>query len=559
MNIKRPILSIQYTGDIDLPQNAPARNFIEIDSTLKNHADVLEYIIDKIDSTSETNGSPLYELIGQSNADGQARKSELPSGYQGPLQDCYIFTPATTGFELLEGGVTSSTSGGDNWGLEISMMKQLASSTGKRVNVAKYAVPGTQLAQTSSDKDWSQNSSGEYYDLANANTANARASLADHPIPTAIIWDQGESDANASYADLYEQNLRNFIAARRTYLGSAVPFIIVKLSSAQTFLDPTYLEKIRTAQVNVASSVQGCYLVETDDLPLDGAKLHYTAAGLITLGQRIATLVGNLPSAPAAALAPLVTGDDLANSITVTHRYGVSGTEVLVGSSSSYVTFTSAAGYDAQSGKILVGDVNLPAGYYSFRSAADPSTGRLASSSVPSPAFTMAATGPANPNLFNVTDLSSSAWNPADVDVISNQADYNGGTSAYLVRPNASNNNSHTLHYDPISITSDQYEFTVEALPGGYSHASLIMLSNGSFQIVSIATFDLQAGTKVSSSGGDGTVAGLAQGWNRIRLSFSLPAGSYFPFLKVQSDASDSSFSGDGSGLYVRSPAFRKV
>lgn len=101
----------------------------------------------------------------------------------------------------------------------------------------------------------------------------------------AWFWVQGESDAlDFAQASAYETNLTKFIARVRRYFPG-VPFGISRIS--EQLLPSLYLYKelVRTAQVNVATNVPGCFFVDTDDLTLDSFK-EYVPNSYAAIGYR---------------------------------------------------------------------------------------------------------------------------------------------------------------------------------------------------------------------------------------------------------------------------------
>jgi hypothetical protein len=499
----------------------------------------------------------LVKLIGQSNGDGQALKTDLPAGYTSVIPNVSIYTPFTKGFQPLEGGVNSATEGTNNWGSEMAFMPRLAQALGKRVYLDKYCYGGTQLAVGAGD-DWNATSTGELLDKSNANSVAARAALGSHPVPLAIIFDQGESDANETNAAGYKANLKALIAKEREFFGAPVPFLIMQLSTSQTFLPATYLAIVRQAQAEVSQEVVGCILISSEGLGMDTPKLHYTAPALLTRGNRIGDAliaIANGTRTPVTT-PPTVTGDDLANTIAVGHPYGIANTEVQAGSSSAFVAYTTVPGYNASNGKIDVGNVAQAAGYLKFRTKADTDSGRTASASVNSPAFTVTATArsldPTSPELFPSADLSSAFWSTTSMSKLAGQPDGDGGNSGVLLRPGASGDNNRNVYSDSFELAAGNKAITVRGIPAGFDFIEILVLRQPDFTLATSVLVNLATGEK--SSGSDtATVASVAGGAYRARLPFAWPGGSLRVFIKVWATADKSDYVTDnvkGVNLY---------
>lgn len=119
-------------------------------------------------------------------------------------------------------------------------------------------------------------------------------------------------------------------------------------------------------------------------------------------------------SATTGVSAPTVTADDQENTLDATHA---SGDSVIYVSENggAYVLFTNAAGYEADIGKIYVGDVARAIGYYKFKAIVSGTESTV----VDSPAFTV------NPNMYYEHHTSAQNLtfaNPLDFKTPLNQA-----------------------------------------------------------------------------------------------------------------------------------------
>lgn len=108
-----------------------------------------------------------------------------------------------------------------------------------------------------------------------------------------IFWIQGEADSLfEETADLYEENLTNFVSGLRTSLSgiggtSSIPFIIGKtyfpLEGGANFE-----ETVRAAQQSFADATDFVEIVETSGLGIAPDNTHFTGAGMLNLGNSLA-------------------------------------------------------------------------------------------------------------------------------------------------------------------------------------------------------------------------------------------------------------------------------
>ncbi len=263
-------------------------------------------------STAECAIVQVYLQAGQSNADGRAATSDLPSNPVDLLQpqdDVEFFFHTQGGSHALDSTLTtlrpgmSETSG---FGPEVTFGRNMADFFGDdsdtMVAVIKYANGGTNLysqwkaggtADTSGD-------GSEYVTFQNTVSAGLAAIEAAHPDDlveiAGMIWMQGETDAgSAATAAAYETNLTDFIADIRATYGSDLPFAIGQLSSGQTALNATNLEAVRTGQSNVAANDPLTALVATDTFSLKSDHLHFDGAGQQALGSAFAAELQIVP------------------------------------------------------------------------------------------------------------------------------------------------------------------------------------------------------------------------------------------------------------------------
>lgn len=105
----------------------------------------------------------------------------------------------------------------------------------------------------------------------------------------AILWHQGESDATAEAAPLYEERLRDLIARFRAELDNpALPFLIGQLGRFPGRpWDDGYIQ-VDAAHRRVAADVPHVAFVPSDGLGDKGDSLHFSAQAARELGLRYA-------------------------------------------------------------------------------------------------------------------------------------------------------------------------------------------------------------------------------------------------------------------------------
>ncbi len=100
-----------------------------------------------------------------------------------------------------------------------------------------------------------------------------------------------------TWADAYEQNLVELIAALRADLGSALMPTVAGLIA--TDYGWPYAATVRGATARVAEEVDRVAVTETDDLGMTvGQTAHYDEAGYLVLGERFANAVAAFELAP---------------------------------------------------------------------------------------------------------------------------------------------------------------------------------------------------------------------------------------------------------------------
>ncbi len=237
---------------------------------------------------------PLLVFAGQSNmtgwitnvADLTPEQQQTQPGvlFYGPNEIGHTWAKLTPPTVYTNGLTTPYNSFHNGFGPEISTGPYLTGLPGfGLVAEVKYAEVGTDL-------DYWWKPGNPTYNRMLARVAAAQIALAAaYPDRTVYVagffWMQGEQDAfNINNAALYyEANLTALIAAVRAEFGDPdLPFVFGQITGAHHEAG-----LVRAAQANVAAHVPNVALVGTDDLPRELAEgLHFTSAGIYTLGER---------------------------------------------------------------------------------------------------------------------------------------------------------------------------------------------------------------------------------------------------------------------------------
>ena len=264
----------------------------------------------------------IYLIAGQSNADGRAPGTGLPTtpiNLQAAQSDVPFFyrttQSATPVYETLRPGASGTVGA---FGPEITLGRSLAdwvatNQPANKVAFIKYAVGGTSLSA-----DWkaggtaANTGDGVYYKTfqtvvtAGLAALDGDASLSGYTKRIAgIIWVQGEKDSlTALESQAYQANLTAFIADIRMTYGTNLPFFFSKLSDNQTAYPngtgegPAGFIAVRAAQAAVAASVAGAVQIDSDpaEFAVGTDNIHYNAAGQQALGNAFAAAVIAAPA-----------------------------------------------------------------------------------------------------------------------------------------------------------------------------------------------------------------------------------------------------------------------
>lgn len=244
---------------------------------------------------AEDNAS-LYVFAGQSNAQiAFLSRSQAPAYLRAWDEGIKIWNLSTGKFETYRIGTNSiqptttrEGGGGDTWGPEAQFAYRLRHfRPSEDVYIVKYAVAGTQLAESKAWPDWHPNSDkSELFGQMEAAIGAAKSVLASagyHPVVRMIFWMQGEADAvNPTLAAAYKENLSEMLAAMRRRWGDQRSVIIVGRISK---LWEPGADVVRAAQASVTEKDRLDGWIDTDGYPISG--VHFNDRGCIMMGNDI--------------------------------------------------------------------------------------------------------------------------------------------------------------------------------------------------------------------------------------------------------------------------------
>jgi iduronate 2-sulfatase len=244
----------------------------------------------------------VYLLAGQSNMDGRASTSGLPTSpvnLQVPQTDVLYYNGYSGSNGYTSGVWTSLRPGASQFGPEITFGRTMADNhPADAIALVKYARGGTSLAG-----GWKPGAAGvggsEYLGFRSTVTSalSSLTSSGNTYHIAGMLWLQGESDTGTN-ATNYGTNLTNFIADMRSNYGDNLPFVMggIGYQTADYSI-------VSAAQESVASRVPNVfYFSDYDLLGPSHTVLHFDAAGQQLIGQRYAAAISAVPEPGTAVL-----------------------------------------------------------------------------------------------------------------------------------------------------------------------------------------------------------------------------------------------------------------
>ena len=180
------------------------------------------------------------------------------------------------------------------FGPEIGFARKLVELERKPLAVVKAAFSGTGMTT-----DWDHRDAGAHgacYRALVEETNRAIAKAAETGIELkvrALVWVQGESDANAKCAPEYERNLGEMIAALRSDLRAPEMIALVGVNTNFGNGKNAFMPAIVEAQKALATSLSRCAYVDTSGVTYaNGA--HFDTKSTIEIGVRFAEALMNV-------------------------------------------------------------------------------------------------------------------------------------------------------------------------------------------------------------------------------------------------------------------------
>lgn len=182
------------------------------------------------------------------------------------------------------------------FGPEIGFARQIAKQQKRPIAILKVAFSGTHV-----EGDWdpkltadtpttSRDCSGACYRHLVQEHKTAMAELVAkgfQPNTVAMVWVQGESDANAARASRYQTNLTEMIASLRTEIESPNMIALLGVNTKFGGGKNKGMPAIIAAQKAIAESDKNAAYVDTDGASIAN-NAHFDAAGTIDVGKQFA-------------------------------------------------------------------------------------------------------------------------------------------------------------------------------------------------------------------------------------------------------------------------------
>lgn len=176
------------------------------------------------------------------------------------------------------------------FGPEIGMARALAAKESRPLAILKVAFSGTSVA-----KDWGPaltEPQGACYRALLAEFRAATEAARETGIslrPRALVWVQGESDANAEAAPKYEENLAAMLGQLRKDLGAPDLILLIGVNTRFGNGKNPHMPAIIAAQKALDARLPKCAYVDTAGAEtLPPSHTHFTSAGTLEIGKRYA-------------------------------------------------------------------------------------------------------------------------------------------------------------------------------------------------------------------------------------------------------------------------------
>jgi hypothetical protein len=233
----------------------------------------------------------LYLLVGQSNMAGRGTVSDAD---RVPVEGVLVFNaerswvPATDPLHFDKPRVVG-VGLGRTFGIEMAK-----DSPGRAIGLIPCAVGGTGIdVWRPGARDAATNTHPWDDAIARAKEALKYGNL------RAILWHQGESDANGDKAPAYEAKLHDLVNRFRTELGVPdTPFIVGQLGKfdGKPWTEATHI--VDRAHRELPSKINATAFVSSEGLVDGGDKVHFDAESMRQFGKRYAEELRKLIGRP---------------------------------------------------------------------------------------------------------------------------------------------------------------------------------------------------------------------------------------------------------------------
>ena len=176
------------------------------------------------------------------------------------------------------------------FGPEIGLARTLASREAKPLAILKTAFSGTSVAG-----DWNIERTNETQNCYRAMLEESKLAIETAKKTgldlrfRALVWVQGESDANSKDAPLYAANLANMLEKLRADLTAPDMILLVGVNTRFGNGNNQFMPSVIESQKSVASRLSRARYVDTDGAEtLPPSHTHFTAQGTLEIGRRYA-------------------------------------------------------------------------------------------------------------------------------------------------------------------------------------------------------------------------------------------------------------------------------
>lgn len=175
------------------------------------------------------------------------------------------------------------------FGPEVGLARTLYAKEQKPLAIVKAAFSGTSLK-----RDWNPKDPGEggscYRALVSETQSAILAAKKQKGVtlrPRALVWVQGESDANAQNANRYAQNLQSMFAAFKEELKTPNLLTLVAVNTRFGGGKNPFMPRIVQQQKQLAAWDPRCEYVDTSSASIANA-VHFDSKGTLTVGRLFA-------------------------------------------------------------------------------------------------------------------------------------------------------------------------------------------------------------------------------------------------------------------------------